>query len=110
MYGRIASSKEAELRPVRSSAWRKTADLVRRDAAATALSFENSALESLTVTVGIPANGITFNSNCNTGRHNNITTGPRKTLARHAAKGIRLRARLRRDKKREAQRANGCRS
>jgi hypothetical protein len=53
MYGRMASSNEADVRLVLARASRKTWDFVRFEAAAMASSFENSGLESFTVTVGI---------------------------------------------------------
>ena len=62
----MASSKEGDFFPERARASRKTADFVRRDVAARALSLENSVWESLTVIVGIIGEGITFCSKCNT--------------------------------------------
>src|SRR5437870_171426 len=62
----MASSKEGDFFPERARASRKTADFVRRDVAARALSLENSVWESLTVIVGIIGERITFCSKCNT--------------------------------------------
>jgi len=62
-YGRMASSSEADRLVVCLSAWRSTADLVRRDALASAWSREYSAMESLTVTVGIKGMVLPFTAN-----------------------------------------------
>ena len=69
MYGRMASSNEADRRVDRARASRTISDLVRLETAAVASSLANSGLESFTVIVGILWHGITFCSNCNTTIH-----------------------------------------